>query len=162
LVIADVNGDGKPDVIAAAGIVTPRIATYLGDGRGQLAAPVEVPAKGIPSTLTGADLNGDGRLDVAYSSGGAAGGLLGNGTAAFGPSVAFSTGSEDDENTLAIALIDSGNGKPDIVALNRIPGEVVLLRNTPPSVWFTQGASLSLGDFPNVPNGVLTGDFDQD
>jgi len=64
--IADVNGDGSPDVLAAA---NNGVRVMLGDGKGQF-----VPAPGSPF-LTGkgtwhlaiTDVNGDGRPDVVTS-----------------------------------------------------------------------------------------------
>lgn len=67
--IADVNGDGKPDVVLSTG---GSIAVYLGDGTGKL----ETPVTNVPLQVTNAwdsvhvaigDLNGDGKPDLAVS-----------------------------------------------------------------------------------------------
>jgi len=67
--IADVNGDGKPDVVLSTGS---GIAIYLGDRTGNL----ETPVTKVPLQVTNAwdsvhiaigDLNGDGKPDMAVS-----------------------------------------------------------------------------------------------
>jgi hypothetical protein len=66
IVIADVNRDGKPDVVAAAG---DGFRVMLGDGRGNFKAAINSPfvtGKGI-WRLAVADLNRDGRFDVVTS-----------------------------------------------------------------------------------------------
>ena len=64
VVVADVNGDGRADLVAAA---AEGVRVLLGDGRGGFS-----PAPGSPFAagkgvwrLAVADLNGDGKPDVA-------------------------------------------------------------------------------------------------
>lgn len=62
--IADLNGDGKLDVITAG---TNSVTVFLGDGKGGLSAPViyaSTAGPASPGSLTTTDLNGDGHLDV--------------------------------------------------------------------------------------------------
>jgi hypothetical protein len=66
IVIADVNRDGKPDVVAAAG---DGFRVMLGDGRGNFKAAANSPfvtGRGI-WRLDVADVNGDGKPDVVTS-----------------------------------------------------------------------------------------------
>ena len=63
-VVADVNRDGKVDVIAAGG---DSVRVMLGDGRGGFAtAPTTQTGRGA-WRLDGADLNADGKMDLATS-----------------------------------------------------------------------------------------------
>src|SRR5262249_44694288 len=59
--VADVNGDGIPDLVVTAGSVHGLLG--LGDGSFQT-SPISHLAGGTPLFLTAADLNGDGRPDL--------------------------------------------------------------------------------------------------
>ncbi len=88
---ADVNGDGKLDLIVTGSLSTSQsfIATLLGNGDGSFQAPIESNFSGsIPGTGVLADFNGDGTLDLAYATASSVQTLLGNGDGTFhsGPS----------------------------------------------------------------------------
>jgi hypothetical protein len=61
LAVADINGDGKADVVTAN---DDGARVLLGDGRGRLTAPVSVPADFFMDTVAVADLNADGNQDL--------------------------------------------------------------------------------------------------
>ena len=67
--IADVNGDGVPDVIAADGLGTGNGAAVLlqvPDGLGKFRAPQAIPLPGAPTYVLAGDADGDGRSDLAF------------------------------------------------------------------------------------------------
>jgi Bacterial Ig-like domain (group 3)/FG-GAP-like repeat/FG-GAP repeat len=132
LVVADVNGDSKPDLLVVdecssnSSCSTGLLSVLLGNGDGTFQTAVTYNAAG-PSTqaIAAADLNGDGKLDVALASScnnqnGCSSGLvsvlLGNGDGTFQTANGFGT---VGEGTNAIAIGDvNGDGHPDILASN--------------------------------------------
>ena len=128
--VADVNGDGKPDLIAtnyqgeANGDGT--VAVLLGNGNGTFQSPVLYDS-GAPgaNSLTVADVNGDGALDLLVANGCfeyCTGGLesltvlsvlLGNGDGTFQPPATYATGGK---NSGWVSVADlNGDGKLDAV-----------------------------------------------
>ena len=84
VVSADVNGDGKLDLVVANGGGT-MVTVLIGKGDGTYTA---MPAFGTNydgiSGIAVADLNGDGNLDIATANGSTVGIFLGNGDGTFG------------------------------------------------------------------------------
>jgi hypothetical protein len=68
VVVADVNGDGHPDLVTAnhAGA---RASVLLGNGNGTFAAAQNFATGSQPSSVAVADLNGDGLPDLAVANG---------------------------------------------------------------------------------------------
>lgn len=82
VVTGDFNADRRPDVaVGQAGSVV----ILLGNGAGAFAAPLQWPIAGKASALATGDVNGDGRLDLAFtdSASGSSGLLLGDGQGGF-------------------------------------------------------------------------------
>ena len=125
--VADVNGDGKPDLLVANGCATINlcasegaVAVLLGDGDGTFQAAKEYLSGGsYPYSLKVADLNGDGKLDVvaANSDSGTVGVLLGNGNGTFQAVVTYSSGETANEvqiSSVAVADVNA-DGHPDLL-----------------------------------------------
>jgi hypothetical protein len=65
LVVADVNRDGKMDVLATSG---DHVRVLLGDGRGGLSSVASIPVGRGAWRIAAADVNADGKIDVVTSS----------------------------------------------------------------------------------------------
>ncbi len=122
--IADVNGDGNPDLL-----VTDQcnnlIAVLLGNGDGTFQAAVTYSPGGTGvGGIAVADLNGDNKWDIVVVSGsGEANGdssigvLLGNGDGTFQPAVTYDSGGEE-ANAVAVADVNS-DGTPDLLVVDQ-------------------------------------------
>lgn len=132
--VADVNGDGKPDVVVTndQGNGNGSVGVLLGNGDGTFASVVNYPSGGAGAqSVAVADLNGDGKPDVlvANSNSNNVGILLGNGDGTFGAPLIYSTGGD---GPFSVAIADlNGDGKPDLVVVNSGSNSIgVLLSNT--------------------------------
>jgi uncharacterized protein (DUF2141 family) len=126
--IGDLNGDGIPDIVVASN--TSRdcgIDVLLGNGDGtfRTALTYVLSAGCFAQSVVIADLNGDGKLDVAVLLGGIAV-LLGNGDGSFQPAVTYGGVSEygSDPNSLAVADVN-GDRKLDLVVAGIVPGSAI-------------------------------------
>ncbi|TDN37256.1 hypothetical protein E4631_25160 [Hymenobacter sp. UV11] len=120
IAVADVNGDGKPDLLTA-NPVSNTAGVLLGTGTGSFGAATTFSngAGSYPVSIAVADVNGDGKPDLlmANQSNSTAGVLLGTGTGSFGAATIFSTGADSYPNGIAVADVN-GDGKPDLLTAN--------------------------------------------
>lgn len=137
--VADVNGDGKPDIIATngGGYCDPACIDYvvvlLGNGDGTFEAPVSFPSVYNTSALAVADVNGDGKPDLLVTSqfadpdrtqDGAVTVFLGNGDGSFGIGQSYDAGSP---SAWATAVGDlNGDGKLDLAVATSYYLEILL------------------------------------
>ena len=68
LAVADLGGDGVPDVALAhyGNFIQPKVSVQPGTGDGRLGDPAIYPAAGETMDVVAADLDGDGDLDLAF------------------------------------------------------------------------------------------------
>nr|WP_228530607.1 MULTISPECIES: VCBS repeat-containing protein [Myxococcaceae] len=138
VVVADLNGDGRPDV---AGIGGYGVSVWLNQGGGAF-APEVVYALSFGRELAAADVNGDGRVDLVgtgrdTSARAAVGVLLNRGSGAFNAPVLYTVGdsSGGEPPRRLIATDRTGDGRPDLVMLrnsdNAYPdGALTLMTNS--------------------------------
>jgi Bacterial Ig-like domain (group 3)/FG-GAP-like repeat len=126
--IADVNHDGKLDLLVANYDGT--VGVLLGNGDGTFHAVVTYSSGGNYSySVAVADVNGDGQLDLLVANGclsftncatGGVGVLLGKGDGTFQPAVSYASGGQ---NAFSVAVADvNGDGKPDLMLANEYVG----------------------------------------
>jgi FG-GAP-like repeat len=124
--VADVNGDGKPDLLVAnyfwKGSGSGVVGVLLGNGDGTFQTPVTYDTGGyFTFSVAVADLNGDGKPDIAVANfSGTVGVLLGNGDGTFQTAVTYSPGGSGPQS-VAVADLD-GDGHLDLVVANQNQG----------------------------------------
>jgi len=109
LATADLNGDGRPDIVASAG---DGIAVLLCRGLGRFAAATRIPLEHRPGAVALADVDRDGTVDVVTASDdGTVSVLLGDGGGAFVLKGAFPTGATPSDVVVGDLTAD---GVPDV------------------------------------------------
>jgi FG-GAP-like repeat len=133
LLVADVNGDGAPDVAAACPTVYsgPKVSVFPNQA-GVLGYSVSTPGPADPSAIAAGDLDGDGKLDVAVT-GGLSGDLLevllGRGDLTFPRTETLHVG----DGAVDVVLGDfDGDGRLDAAVLSRFDDSVRILPNRCP------------------------------
>lgn len=139
--VADVNGDGIPDLVIANGCATDTCETYegsvsilLGNGDGTFKTAVSYGSGGYGTySVAVADVNGDNKLDIVLTNScadhpvgqgfclgdgdGAVGVLLGNGDGTFQPVENYDSGGY---GAISVAVADvNGDGISDVVVANQ-------------------------------------------
>jgi hypothetical protein len=150
VVVADVNGDGKPDLVVT-NYSDGEVSVLLGNGDGTFQTLVSYSSGGSNTAYSVAvgDLNRDGKPDLVVtnlcvSSPCAAGGvgvLLGNGDGSFQAAISYGSGGNKPEG---VAIGDvNGDGKPDLLIANCAGSAAIDCRQTSDS---TVGVLLGNGD----------------
>jgi hypothetical protein len=129
LVAVDLNKDQKTD-LAVAEFQGIGVAVLLGNGDGTFLPAVEYPVD-FALSVTFADMNGDGVLDLVLGSnpisGGAASVLLGNGDGTFQPAMNFPAGLF---SSFAAVGDFNGDHRTDVAVADYLSNTVEILLNT--------------------------------
>jgi hypothetical protein len=139
---ADVNGDGKPDIICADSGSYVFLTVWTNNGVGGFAsAPLPYISSGI-SCVVAADVNGDGWPDLILDTGLTV--LTNNRSGGFGLSGTYPVGA----SAYAVVVADvNGDGAVDLISVNQGNNTLVVLTNNGSGV-FGSNATLNVGSGP--------------
>jgi len=165
LTIADLDGDGKPDVVTANAGGGGSVSIYRNNSRRgtiSLVDRLDIPLN-TAHRVAAADFNGDGRLDLAVTSNSAQQIVILENFSTPG-SISFthklSLGTASYANSIAAGDID-GDGRPDILApITDADAFYIYLNDGPKgSISFSPSKKLLAGD---AANGISLGDLNGD
>ncbi|HWY36012.1 MAG TPA: FG-GAP-like repeat-containing protein, partial [Nitrosopumilaceae archaeon] len=181
VISADFNGDGKADLATANGDSN-NVSILLGLGTGNFSAANSFPVGawswsnptanhngGMAQSLTSADFNGDGKVDlaVAHNDTTIVTVLLGHGTGSFGTPKNYAVDASPSPNQI-ISGDFNGDGKADIATANTFIGvfpNLVITNNTISLLLgngiglFSAPISFTVGDRPSW---IVSADFNAD
>jgi hypothetical protein len=119
IAVADVNGDGKPDVVVT-NANSNTVGVLLGNGYGWFEPAVTYGSGAhMPDSVALEDVNGDGKLDIVVANGGAGSGcgigvLLGNGDGTFQSALTYGSSAVCSASSVVVKDVN-GDGKPDLL-----------------------------------------------
>jgi trimeric autotransporter adhesin len=173
IAIADIDMDGKPDLVTANfysnTVSVLRNTVGSGISSSSFAAKVDFATATHPYSVAVGDLDGDGLPDIAVANQGSASVSVLRNTSASGTITSSSIAAKVDFTTgtnpyyVALADID-GDGKLDIAVVNNSSNSISIFRNTASSGSITSGSFTAKVDFTTgaSPYNVSAGDIDGD
>ena len=116
---ADLNGDGKVDLVGAGANV---VSVMLGNGNGTFGAKADFPVAPDPQAVAAGDFNSDGKVDLVATLNDpelSLALLTGTGMGTFNPAIYFPNTSGFDSPAIAATDLNS-DGKLDLVVMHNI------------------------------------------
>ncbi|WP_164001761.1 FG-GAP-like repeat-containing protein [Pyxidicoccus caerfyrddinensis] len=129
LVAADLDADGRMDLVAGTRLQDSVLRVLLGQGDGTFVVKAQYPVGYSPDNLSVADLNGDGRADLLFT---ADDGrdvittLMGQGDGTFGERMDLLAGHISEFTPVDV----NGDGRMDLAVADRYAGAVSILPTT--------------------------------
>jgi len=160
LTTADIDGDGKPDILVpnqGSGTISVLKNTSVSGNISFAPELVLNTSEGSsPESITTGDFDGDGKLDVAVANNNSPGTISvfknnsSPGTISFSPGQDFATGT----NPFSITSGDiNGDGKPDIAVTNQVDNTVsVLVNSGGGNISFNPHIDYATGNYPRSAN----------
>jgi hypothetical protein len=161
IVAADINGDGKPDLICA-NYASNSVSIFTNRGDGVFSFNATVAAGSNPRRLTVADINGDGKPDliVANAMVQQLTLLTNNGAGTFKLNATLNT---DAGGAFDVVMADvNGDGRPDLISANAGNSTLTLFTNNSSTGTFSYNTTLILSSPTSQPYCVVSADLNGD
>ena len=162
VIVADVNGDNKPDIIVAdSGTNNVGVLLNLGNTMFTSQTTYSTGGSSSPQSVVTADINGDNKPDIIVANSGTnnVGVLLNLGNAMFTAQTTYSTGEGSSPQSVA-AMDVNGDNKLDLIVAKKGTNNVGVLLNTGNGTFASQ-TTYSTGE-DSSPQSVTTADVNGD
>lgn len=160
--VVDLNGDRLPDIVVANRTGDRPGASYIcfNQGRGQFDRPCEKFATESATTITAADVTGDGLVDlvVPHRDGGQSHVYVNGGKGTFAGAARVPFGPADANIRMSAAADLNGDGRQDLVTIDEKTGVAVYFGEA--GIGLSAPVPIGLGD--KAPYALALGDLDGD
>ncbi len=155
VVAADVNGDGKPDLICA-NYDDNTLMVLTNNGSGVFGSNATLNVGSEPTSVVAADVNGDGMVDLITANYGTntLTVLTNNGSGIFGSNATYTVGNGPFN---VVAADVNGDGMVDLISANDTDNTLTVLTNNGDGT-FSFCATLNVGSNPTVTAADVNGD----